>query len=464
MRNTRNVSAGLLLGSALASLSVSDTASATPTQSAGQESDSLAVRVEAFLRPYVASRNFSGVVLVARQGRVLLEQGLGRADLEPDLPTRADHRFCIGSISKSFTAAAVLSLVEQGKVDLDSAVSTYLSRFPSGDRITVRHLLEHRSGLPNLFFSPAYAELAGRHYERPADVVDLVNGEDLVFEPGEQYSYNNLNYVALAWLVEEMAATTYLDFLESELLTPLGLTSVGLMGSSTDSIPGLAKGQDPVAANGLRRERITDRSILVGAGSTYATARDLWNWFDAVARRQVLSTLPDSVVLDHIGRREDFSGHPAIVASGWDGIGYSAHIVYLRDEHLAVVVVSNINIATVTGEIAEGVAAIALGERALATSLSAVRLPQDSLEALAGRYQFGDDFYVPNGTLDIVARDGQLLDQSRDPEGALIPLTEGGFLYRPVWAKIQFLRDSDGRVTGLTFYDRFTAKKENGGS
>jgi CubicO group peptidase (beta-lactamase class C family) len=462
MENSRRICTGLLLGAALASLSVGELTSATRPQSATHRSDSLAVRIEAFLAPYVTTRNFSGVVLVARRDSVLLEAGLGRADFARDVATQPDHRFCIGSVSKSFTAAAVLSLVEQGKVDLDDPISSHLPGFPHGERITVQHLLEHRSGLPNLFFDPAYADLAVQHYERPAHVVDLVRGEDLTFEPGSQYAYNNLNYVALAWLIEAVAATRYLDFLESELLAPLGLTNVGLIGSSTDSIPGLAKGHDPVGVDELRRERHSDRSILVGAGSTYSTARDLWTWYHAVAHRRLLATLPDSIVFDYLGQRQELSDHPALVATGWDGIGYAAHVIYLRDEHLAVVVVSNLNIATVVGEIAEGVAAIALGEQPTVTPLSTRQLPQDSLIALAGRYRFGDDFYVPNGVLDLVARDGRLFDRSRDPEAALLPLMDNGFLYRPVWARIRFQRDADGRVTRLTFYDRFEAKKERG--
>jgi hypothetical protein len=148
------------------------------------------------------------------------------------------------------------------------------------------------------------------------------------------------------------------------------------------------------------------------------------------------------------------------VADGWDGIGYAAHVIYLRDDRLAVIVLSNLNIAGVTREIARGILSLALGETPEVSAPVVRSLPGDSALALAGRYTFGDDFYVPGGTLDIVERDGVLLDESRDPAGALIPLADGGFLYRPVWARIAFLRDAEGKVTGLTFYDRFEANRE----
>jgi CubicO group peptidase (beta-lactamase class C family) len=421
--------------------------------------DDLGTRIEAFLSPYVASRNFSGSVLVARDGEPLAEEAFGVSDFERSTPALPDDGYGIGSVSKSFTAAAVLRLAEQGQVNLDDPVAAYLPDFPFGSRVTIRQLLEHRSGLPNLFFLPDYAELAARPYDRPSDVVELARNRP-VSEPGATYAYNNLNYTALAWLVEEVAGVDYEAFLDRELLSPLGLRGTGLLGSNAQPVAGVARGHDPVGVDGLQGERRTDRSILVGAGSMYATARDLWQWFDAVADRRLFPTVPDSVVSEYVGGERLVHGQPAIVADGWDGIGYGAHAIYLRAEHLAVVVLSNLNIATVTREIAGGVLSLALGESPEVSAPTARHLRADSLSALAGLYTFGDDFYVPGGTLDIVERDGTLVDESREPAGAIIPLEGGEFLYRPVWATIRFLRDAEGRVTGLTFYDRFEATRE----
>jgi hypothetical protein len=142
-------------------------------------------------------------------------------------------------------------------------------------------------------------------------------------------------------------------------------------------------------------------------------------------------------------------------------VGYSTHLIRLPDEQLTVVVLCNLNIAQVVGEIALGLTAIALSEEPQGLVLKPRTLPADSLVPLAGLYRFGDDFYSPGGVLDLTVRDGWLLDVGREPEAALIPLAEGGFLYRPVWAKVRFTSDEQGRVTGLTFYDRFTAKKES---
>ncbi len=442
---------------ALPGIAASSAAEATTIP---QESDSLGDRVTAFLSPYVEGGNFSGVVLVARDVDVKLHAAFGYADYEQGIEMRPDHAFCIGSVSKTFTAAAVLALAERGDIDLDAPVGKYIPQFPHGSRITVQHLLAHRSGLPNLFFRPDYAELAVRRYGNPADVAGLVREDELMSDPGEDYAYNNLNYVALAWLVEELSGTDYATFVNREVLVPLGIEPIGLLDSPGHAPAGLARGNDPVGERDRRPERNADRSILVGAGSTYATAENLRKWFDAISGRKLLASLPDSTVFEYIGRSESVGGHPAIVASGWDGIGYSAHVIHLRDEGLTTVVLSNLNIAQVAGDIAEGVTAIAVEESPARKAPTPRHVTEDSLAAYAGLYRFGQDFYVPGGTLELAVRNGELLDDSRDPPGALIPLSGGGFLYRPIWATVVFDRDAEGRITQLTFDDRFVAIRE----
>ena len=211
----------------------------------------------------------------------------------------------------------------------------------------------------------------------------------------------------------------------------------------------------------MQHERVTDRSILVGAGSMYATARDLWRWIEAVEHRQVLRGLADSLLSEYFGQQRTIHGRRARVASGWDGIGYTAHVISMPDERLTIVVLGNVNIASVAGEIAEGIAALVLGEPPRVTAFARASPPPDSLEALTGRYRFGADFYVPNGVLELVVRDGTLFDLSRTPAAALLPLADGAFLYRPTWATVRFRR-ADGRVTGLRFSDRFEATRSIG--
>ncbi len=428
---------------------------------ASVQADSLTVTLDGFVSSYVSAKNFSGVVHVEHNGSRLLERGYGKADYELDVPVGPHTRFRIASVTKSFTAAAVLLLADRNEVDLDQPVGHYIAGFPHGDRITVRHLLAHQSGLPNYYFDlEDYPTLSRQHYERPADVVALVDGMELRFEPGTRYAYNNMNYTALAWLIEELSGLAYEEFLRRELLSPLGLLSTGYSRAVTDLVPDLARGYDPVGVEGLQKSRYYDFSISVGAGAMYSTAGDLARWAERLVGGDLLVGESLAAALEYGWREQEIYGRRALVASGWDNVGYSAHVIHVPAEELTVVVLCNLNIAQVVGEIAMGLGAIALSEDARGVPLAGRSLPADSLRPLAGRYRFGDDFYSPGGVLDLEVRDGWLIDVGREPEAALIPLDDGSFLYRPVWAVVRFIADERSTITGLTFYDRFTAEKE----
>ncbi len=430
-------------------------------QAVGQ-ADNLTIAIDDFVTPYVSAKNFSGVVLVARDGDRLVERGYGRADYELDVPVGPQTRFRIASVTKSFTAAAVLLLADRGAIELDQPIGRYLVEFPHGDQISVRHLLAHQSGLPNYYYDlEDYPTLSRQPYERPADVVALVAGMELRFEPGTRYAYNNMNYTALAWLMEELSGLAYEEFLRRELLSPLGLPSTGYSRDVTDLIPDLARGYDPVGVEGLRKSPYFDFSISIGASATYSTAGDLARWAERLMGGDLLVGESLEGALEYGWREQEIYGRRALVASGWDNVGYSAHVIHVPDEKLTVVVLCNLNIAQVVGEIAMGLSAIALSEEARGVPLAPRPLPADSLRPLAGRYRFGDDFYSPGGLLDLEVRDGWLIDVGREPEAALIPLGDGGFLYRPVWAVVRFIAGEQGTITGLTFYDRFTASKES---
>jgi hypothetical protein len=194
-----------------------------------------------------------------------------------------------------------------------------------------------------------------------------------------------------------------------------------------------------------------------------------WRWVVAVTSGGLLSEESRELMLTpqwggfgYGWLLADMDGRRAIVGEGWDGVGFSANVRHFPDEGLTVVALCNLNIAAVVGEISEGVSALALGEEPERLQFELRPLPNDSIASLAGSYRFGDDFYSPGGVLQIVARDGYLFDAGRRPEAGLIPITDGGFLYRPVWARVRFLADEDGSVTALRFYDRFVAQRVEG--
>jgi len=205
---------------AVALLSNAATASACSAQPVGQD-DPIAT-IDARLHEHAEAGRFSGSVLIARGGEVLYRQGFGLSDREAGVANTEDTQFNICSMGKTFTAAAVMLLVEEGRVDLNAPISTYLPDFPvaMADQISVHNLLSHTSGLGNY--------MGHREFDRNMarltaidQMYELVKQEELKFPPGTRFSYANSGYVVLGKIIENASGQTYFDFVRARIFAPL---------------------------------------------------------------------------------------------------------------------------------------------------------------------------------------------------------------------------------------------------
>jgi CubicO group peptidase (beta-lactamase class C family) len=165
-------------------------------------------------------------VAVIRGGRdTLVFRGYGLADVENDVPATAETVYRIGSVSKQFTAAAVLQLAEPKRISLDAPISRYVPRLPAAWRaIRVRHLLNHTAGIPD-FRERWLMDDLREEALTPDSVIGLVRNDPLEFEPGTQWRYSNIGYILLGLLIERVTSEPYAHYLRSRLLKPLGLTA-----------------------------------------------------------------------------------------------------------------------------------------------------------------------------------------------------------------------------------------------
>ena len=176
-------------------------------------------RFEQVVQPYVDAQTFMGSVLVAKNGKVILSKSYGMADLEWSVPNSPTTRFNIASMTKQFTAASVLLLEDRGKLKTDDLVKKYLPDAPaSWDKITIYHLLTHTSGIPD--------DAANYKPGTPDELV--FNDKPLKFQPGEQWSYTNLGYIVLGYLLERITGQTYEDFVQENIFKPLGMNDSGM--------------------------------------------------------------------------------------------------------------------------------------------------------------------------------------------------------------------------------------------
>lgn len=230
-----------------------------PTQSARQ----LVPRLDDFFNKFRKSVPFDGVVLIARDGAVLYEKSFGETRATPAAPITLVTKFRIASASKQFTAAAILKLQQEGKLNAQERLCKHLEPCPANwNEITIHQLLTHTSGIPGEYFAPGVSDFYEK-YHSPQELVARFGEMPLDFKPGEKFSYGNGGYIALAALIEQLSGDSYEAFLRKSFFEPLEMKDTG----TTIDDAQLAAG--PLTA---------DLSNFVGGGNIYSTAQDLYRW------------------------------------------------------------------------------------------------------------------------------------------------------------------------------------------
>jgi CubicO group peptidase (beta-lactamase class C family) len=246
----------------------------SPTSAAPQTS---AERIDALLSKYNEYELFNGVVLVAAGGQAIYKKGFGYADMAWDVPNEPSTKFRVGSVTKQFTAALILQLVEDGKIDLQAPITEYLPEYPAeqGDRVTIHHLLTHTSGIPSYTGLPEFGEIMRDPYE-PEEFLEVFSNLELEFEPGSEWSYSNSGYFLLGVIIERVTGRPYEEVLRDRILSPLGLENTGY-DNYGEVIEGAAEGYVQTVL-GYEDAPYLDTSIPYSAGMMYSTVEDLFQW------------------------------------------------------------------------------------------------------------------------------------------------------------------------------------------
>jgi CubicO group peptidase (beta-lactamase class C family) len=239
-------------------------------------------KIDALLKQYYDYGQFNGSVLVAENGKVIYKKGFGMANMEWNIPNQPDTKFRIASVTKQFTAALVLQLVEEGKIKLDGKINDYLTdyRKDTGERVTIHQLLNHTSGIPD------YQNVTSNPYSAAEFVKKYVSG-DLEFEPGSKYKYNNGGYSILGAVIEKATGKSYETVLRERILVPAGMANSGYARNSSLLEKHASSYQKTPA--GYVVAPYIDMAIPYAAGSMYSTVEDLYKWDEALFEGKILS-------------------------------------------------------------------------------------------------------------------------------------------------------------------------------
>ena len=413
----------------------------------------LGARIKAYLAPFAETGNLSGVVLVARHGRVLIRESYGMANYELNVPNSPGTRFHIASVSKAFTAAAILQLQEQGRLNISDRVSRFLPDFPRGNDITIDNLLTHTSGIPDINDLPDYDAFA-RNPHKLSEIVAKFANLPLEYEPGTKYSYSNSNYNLLALILQTITRQSYSEILRLSVFQPARMTNSGHDGDVSKPIPLAAAGYVPAGLKGYDKAPYVDWSTKTGNGSLFSTIDDLFRFDRALKAGTLLkSSTCRTYFAEGDGNRYGWyiyrrSGHLLMAAKGRSP-GFTAELDRYPDDDLTVIVLSNSYSSVAQDPVVAAIAAIAFGERATIPNVRAVIMPQSTLSSYEGHYQFGSNFFSPNERFQLVAKPGYLLMQFADREQPLIPLGPTEFLDRKFFGHVAAEKDGQGKVTGL---------------
>ena len=420
-------------------------------QAAAPSPAEIRTRVDEYVRAAMAVHSFSGSILVAQNGQAIVSKGFGMANIELAVPNTPQTVFRLGSVTKQFTAMAIMILQERGKLRVNDPACQYLPECPAAwQPLTIRHLLTHTAGIPNYTNFPDFVRVAVLP-TTSTELVGRLTDKPLEFPPGEKFAYSNSGYYLLGLIIERASGKSYADFLHEAVFTPLGMTHTGYDSPSRilkNRAAGYAR-QAGVIVNAA----YMDMTLPYAAGGLYSTTEDLLRWDQAL----YTGTLVSEKSLDEmftpykggygygwsIGRKFD---RPEISHGG--GIyGFATEIARFPADRVTVIVLSNVETAP-AGRMATDLAAIVFG--------APYEMPRERQAITldpAVQAQYVGEYKIASPPIEIVVTqaDGGLLALIAGRlKLALLPESETTFFSRDVSAQITFVKDGAGQVTGLT--------------
>jgi len=402
---------------------------------------------------------------IMKDGKLIYAKGYGLANLEYNVPNSANSVFRIASTSKQFTAACIVLLAEQGKLSLDNNLNQFFPDFPAyAKKITIRHLLNHTSGIRDYLTISSLKGLGNNDYYEDKDVMKwLINQRELNFNPGDEYLYSNSGYWLLGQIVNKVSGINMADFAKKEIFKPLNMSSTHFHNNHKQIVKNRASGYRPIDKETYQISMTTLE--MIGDGGIFTTINDIKKWDDAYYDRSILSdkfwnmmtqqgVLNNGEVLEYASGLgiSKYKGLKKI-SHGGAFVGYRAELIRFPEQHFSIAIFANRGDANPTW-MAHQIADILLKENFINTasetsnskgnqSQKFVRLTTSELENFSGNYWNDESLlarkiYVKNDTLRYF--------RSATNESSLVPISKSEFKMINVGSDVivKFNKDKDG--------------------
>jgi CubicO group peptidase (beta-lactamase class C family) len=421
----------------------------------------------------VPNEGAAGVaVLAVQNGKLMFKQAYGFADLETHLPLTTSSRLGIGSITKQFTAAAILKLQEHGKLFLADRLSKYFPSFPRGDEVTLAQLLSHTSGVHDIIdrqFEPDFRKPISRDR-----VLQVIEERPLDFDPGTEQRYSNAGYLLLGQIIEKVSGQSYAQYLQRVFFYPLGMRDTGVY-DVDHGLPGMARGY---IWNGKNLENVIPfhDSLTLSSGGIYSTVEDLTRWAQALMnhkalRKHSVEVMMKPAVLKDGSKTgygegffiEQFRGQEEWAHDG--GVhGYYGMLNILPKQRLTVITLTNGTYFRGGFDVRD------LGHKTVARILDGqvapidpptVSMPSSKLDQVTGQYFFPTTVSGAKGTM-LIFRGGDKLfewDSSQTDAQEIFATSDAEFFWKDSGASIMFSRDSTDKIQSYTYRSAYRTTK-----
>ena len=415
------------------------------------QTDSLALKADELLTAYAKQDKFAGAVLIAKDGKVVFEKGYGFANREKNLPNTPQTEFRIGSLTKSFTATLIMQLHEKGKLSIHDPISKYIPDYPKGDSIRIENLLNHTSGIVSITSMKAYYETWMKEVATPVQSISRFKNEPLRFAPGSKFDYSNSNYILLSHIAEKASGKSFKDLLTAQLTSKAGMKNSGM--DETNRTSELkAKGYQATPDAEYGAARFVEMSVLTGAGAMFSTLKDLYQYDRALYGKLLLS---------EVSKKQMFTPGKGDYGYGWEITrnngrteishtgqtdGFQANMIRYPEEDICIIYLSNY-MDSKGPQISKALTALVFNEPyELPKEHKMITLDPAVYNRYTGKYVM-----EKGPALFVAVEDGKLKARlETQPFFTLLPESETRFFVKKPEAEVEFTKDPQGKVEGIT--------------
>ncbi len=412
-------------------------------------------KVDEYMKAAVEFERFSGSILIAKDGKPIVSKGYGMANIEFDAPNNPNTVFRLASVSKHFTAAAIMILQERGKLNVTDLACKHLAECPAAwQTITIRHLLTNTHGIPGI----SALEIGSlRGLPIPMDQwYEVTSKKPLEYTPGEKFKYLGSGYTLLGFIIERVSGKSYGEFMQENIFTPLGMKRTGYE-DPLRIIKNRAIGYKQLQGDPITNVPYREIIRMYAGGGIYSTSEDMLIWDNALYTEKLLSKksidemstpFRDMVpgrgyayglwINQQFGRRR--------IAHGGNATGFITYFARYPEDRVTVIVLSN-NQSGSAGKINDILSAITFGKPyEIPKERKAITVATSVLEKYVGEYQA----QFPPTNYKITIENGKLMFQEIDfLKAEMFAESETDFFLKAADMRIKFIKDANGTVTGF---------------